>query len=145
MLIVSLIVEKASFLAESSRFSLPNVSSTVLSMKTTPPRFQFAKQGARLVLWDLNSDANDGTRQLVLKEQPDADVRCYTVNVTDRDGVRRTADQVLEQLGHVDMVINNAGVVNGRAFLDTTDDMVQRTIDVNLMSLFYVSWFFGFV
>lgn len=44
------------------------------------------------------------------------------------------AEDVLAQLGAVDIVINNAGVVNGRMFLDAEDEHLERTMKVNIMA-----------
>jgi all-trans-retinol dehydrogenase (NAD+) len=38
----------------------------------------------------------------------------------------------------VSILVNNAGVVTGRKFLDITDQMIIRTMDVNIMSHFWV-------
>jgi all-trans-retinol dehydrogenase (NAD+) len=41
-------------------------------------------------------------------------------------------------VGDVTMVINNAGVVSGKAFLDLDDTSIQRTFDVNVIAHFWV-------
>ncbi len=37
----------------------------------------------------------------------------------------------------VDILINNAGIVVGKPFLDVEDDEIQRTIDTNMMAHFW--------
>lgn len=37
------------------------------------------------------------------------------------------------------MLINNAGVVSGRAFLDTPDHLIERSFNVNILAHFWVS------
>lgn len=36
------------------------------------------------------------------------------------------------------MLINNAGVVSGRALLDTPDHLIERSFNVNVLSHFWV-------
>lgn len=36
------------------------------------------------------------------------------------------------------MLINNAGVVSGRALLDTPDDLIERSFNVNVLAHFWV-------
>lgn len=39
------------------------------------------------------------------------------------------------------MLINNAGVVSGRALLDTPDHLIERSFNVNVLAHFWVSKF----
>lgn len=47
--------------------------------------------------------------------------------------------QVKEEVGDVTILINNAGVVTGKPFLDIPDHMVERSFLVNALSHFWVS------
>ena len=47
--------------------------------------------------------------------------------------------RVLQQeVGHVTMLINNAGVVSGHPLLECSDDEIQQTLQVNLLAHFWV-------
>ena len=46
--------------------------------------------------------------------------------------------QVTSELGRVDMLVNNAGIVTGRKFLDCPDSLVLKTMQVNAISHFWV-------
>ena len=43
-----------------------------------------------------------------------------------------------DEHGDIDMLINNAGIVSGKSFLDISDDMVQKTMEVNVLAHFWV-------
>lgn len=58
----------------------------------------------------------------------------YRMDVTDRELVYATAALVIEQVGKVDILINNAGIVDGKPILEGTDAMVERTMNVNATS-----------
>ncbi len=57
-------------------------------------------------------------------------------NVACRGEVRAMFDQAVEHFGHVDALINNAGVNVDQPFLSMTDEQWQRVIDTNLTGTF---------
>jgi all-trans-retinol dehydrogenase (NAD+) len=61
----------------------------------------------------------------------------YVCNLCDREDVYKKAALVSKDVGKVSILINNAGVVTGKKFLDTSDQMIQRTMEVNVMSHFW--------
>jgi len=67
-------------------------------------------------------------------------------NVADFDSVNALADQVLEEMGRVDFVINNAGAARAgdRApVVDVDPETWRKVIDVNLNGSFNMSQVFG--
>lgn len=52
-------------------------------------------------------------------------------DVADENSVRDMVNQAQRALGHISVLINNAGVSCDALFTDTTPDMWQRTFDVN--------------
>ncbi|XP_070534814.1 epidermal retinol dehydrogenase 2-like [Ptychodera flava] len=95
----------------------------------------FAKQGSTLVLWDINKEGNDETAEQI--KQLGGKAHSYVVDVTKKEDVYRVAKQVTQEVGDVTILVNNAGVVNGRRFLDCPDELIQRTINVNAMAYFW--------
>ena len=63
---------------------------------------RFAALGCRLVLWDVNESGNQETAELVQKATPGAEVKAYTVDLSDREQIYRAADQV--DLNHYNAV-----------------------------------------
>ncbi|XP_072308542.1 retinol dehydrogenase 10 [Eucyclogobius newberryi] len=97
---------------------------------------EFSKHGAEVVLWDVNSSANEQTAKLV--RDAGGKVHTYTVDVTNREDVYLNADQVRKDLGRdVSILVNNAGVVAGKRLLDCPDELVERTLKVNCHALFW--------
>ncbi len=54
---------------------------------------EFARLGARLVLWDINEDGNKETARMI-KEAQGARAYTYTCDCSDREDVYRIANQV---------------------------------------------------
>src|SRR5436305_8807258 len=57
----------------------------------------------------------------------------------DTEQVQRMARAVIEGLGGVDIVVNNAGNAGSHKFLNHPDDLWHRMLAVNLTSVFYVT------
>lgn len=92
-----------------------------------------AQRGARVVVWDISAGRADAVRDLIRARGCEAS--SAAVDVTDRDAVARAAAQA----GPVDILVNNAGVVGGRRFLDSSPEQVERVLNVNLHSLYWVT------
>ena len=60
---------------------------------------------------------------------------------SNRDDINRTAKKVKDQVGDVSILVNNAGTVYGKRLIDTPDEMIERTIRVNLLAYFWVRTF----
>lgn len=96
---------------------------------------KFAARGAKIVTWDVNAAGNDETvRQVV-----DAGGLCraYTVDLCDRRAIYAASVKVKQEVGKVDILINNAGVVTGKKLLNSPDDEIIRTFEVNTLSHFW--------
>jgi all-trans-retinol dehydrogenase (NAD+) len=97
-----------------------------------------ARQGATVVAWDI-----DGGRLDVLVKEID-DVapgrgHSYVVDVTDADLVTEMAKKVESEVGPVDVLILNAGVINGKLIEDLTDAEIRKTFDVNVLGLYWAT------
>ena len=90
-------------------------------------------EGAELVLVDLNEHALNETLGAV--EHLGAKVAGYALDVTDHDSVLHLREQIHEDLGPVDVLINNAGIVYGGTFLDVPLEKHMRTYRVNVEGL----------
>lgn len=69
-------------------------------------------------------------------------VHTYVCDVGKRESVYSTAEKVRREVGDVDILINNAGVVSGHHLLECPDELIERTMVVNCHAHFWVSrWF----
>ena len=93
----------------------------------------FAARGADLLLVDLNRDALDAVATDLAARG--ARVLAYPLDVTDTDGVLRLRDRIHAEGGPIDVLVNNAGVVFGGAFLDVPLARHATTYAVNVLGL----------
>jgi NAD(P)-dependent dehydrogenase (short-subunit alcohol dehydrogenase family) len=63
----------------------------------------------------------------------DSKIRVLQLDVTDRDGVRRCINQVLESEGKIDVLINNAGMHTGGPLEMIPDDLARLQMETNFM------------
>lgn len=85
------------------------------------------------------------TRRLVAQVSQHAaeHARSLRLDVTDRAAVAAMAKSLEQEARPVDVLVNNAGVVQAGGLLDVTDQQISTIIDVNLMAHFWVccqSW-----
>jgi len=94
-------------------------------------------RGARLVLWDVDAPGLERVRaELATAGRA---VAAYPCNLRDRAAIASTAAATLRDHGHVDVLVNNAGVVSGKTLLEASDDHVLRTFEVNTLALFWTT------
>lgn len=59
------------------------------------------------------------------------------VDVSSREEMFGFADRVEQQFGGIDVWISNAGIMPEKKIIDTTEEVWQRAMDVNLKSVYY--------
>jgi all-trans-retinol dehydrogenase (NAD+) len=72
-------------------------------------------------------------------EAEGAEAQCYNVDIGNREAIYAAVDRVLKKYGRVDVLLNNAGIVNKINFLGCSDELMEKTLRVNTLSLFYLT------
>jgi len=97
----------------------------------------FASRGARVGLIDVDRDAlNDAVVRLT---DFGADAVGIVGDIRRRVGAHACFGEACARLGHVDVLINNAGVYPRKPILEIDDDDWDRTFDVNLRGMFHMT------
>ena len=98
-----------------------------------------AEGASAVVLWDVDEDALNRTLD-DLSDGP-APVSGYVVDLADPDAISATAAAVREDVGTIEILLNNAGIVRGNAYFWETDPRrdTRATIDVNTLAPMYVA------
>lgn len=91
-------------------------------------------QGARAVaLWDIDTEAVEALAKRL--SRTDCRVQAFTVDVSLLPEIQRGIAEVREQLGNVDVLINNAGIVTGRPFWEHDPVLdIERIMRVNSLA-----------
>lgn len=93
---------------------------------------QFLKEGAKVAVFDIEED----TMQEVFGGNPD--VYCLNCDVRDYDQVQDGVKKVIDKYGHIDILMNNAGIVHRQSFLDCSKEGWRNVMATNLDGCFYV-------
>jgi len=93
-------------------------------------------EGVRVAVVDVREEALEATRKEL---DPLGDVASFGCDVSDRHAVYEMAVKVREEFGAIDLLVNNAGIVKAGLFTGKPDELLERTVAVNLMSLFWMT------
>jgi 2-hydroxycyclohexanecarboxyl-CoA dehydrogenase len=94
---------------------------------------RLAREGANVGVWDLNEQGAQGAaaelRSLGVK------AIASRVDVSNRQQVNSAVEQFRHEIGTVSILVNNAGITLFQPFMETTEDMWDRVMTVNLKSM----------
>ncbi|MCW2916828.1 MAG: 3-oxoacyl-ACP reductase FabG [Actinomycetia bacterium] len=94
----------------------------------------FAREGARLVLADLNTEAAETAATELAGEG--ADVTAFQCDVTSEADVEALITACDTRYGSVDVLVNNAGITRDATLRKMTSDQFRQVMDVHL----YGTW-----
>jgi short-subunit dehydrogenase len=94
---------------------------------------RLVKEGAEVLLVDVNATALAATAEALARNG--ARVRAYPLDVTDVSRITGLRDEIHRDGGPVDVLVNNAGLVFGGAFLDVPVERHLTTYRVNTLGL----------
>jgi NAD(P)-dependent dehydrogenase (short-subunit alcohol dehydrogenase family) len=98
-----------------------------------------AQEGAEVVVLDVDADGVEAVAG-ELEAEYDATAHGVECDLTDRDAVAETVDALEEETGGIDVLVNNAGMVDARGLVgDFSDDLWDRDMAVNLTGTFNIT------
>ncbi len=97
---------------------------------------KLAAGGARVTIWDIHQVNLDAV-VTELGELSGGPAHGFICDVSQRQQVYARAAETVAAAGPVDILINNAGIVSGKDFLDLADEKIEATFDINVLALFW--------
>lgn len=95
----------------------------------------FAKEGAKVVLVDVNSDSMNNVLSEI-KAAGGKAIACKT-DISDYKQVEQMVNMAVEAFGTVDILINNAAVHKSLPVVETSPELWDWQIKINLCGTFY--------
>lgn len=92
---------------------------------------RFAEENATVAVFDLNAQAAQKVAAQI--REAGGKASAYAVDITDNAGVNAAVAAVEQEFGPVDVLVNNAGWDFAARFVDTTPDLWQKIISINLV------------
>jgi 3-oxoacyl-[acyl-carrier protein] reductase len=96
-----------------------------------------AEEGCQIAVWDIDQAAAEQVSKSIGASGGRA--QAFVADVSDPTQVSRTAAQILESLGPVQILVNCAGFSRDAAITEMTDEQWRQVIDVCLTGPFYVT------
>lgn len=103
----------------------------------------FAKHGAKVVVADIDEKSGKETVDKIIKVlEQDADCEgdafFAKLDITNREQSRNVVQETLNRYGRIDVLINNAGIVQDALTIKMTEEQWDRVINIDLKGAFNV-------
>ena len=95
-----------------------------------------AANGATIVFNDIKQELVD--KGLASYAEAGIKAHGYVCDVTDEDAVNAMVAKITEEVGHINILVNNAGITRDGLMVRMKDDDFDRVIDVNLKGTFHI-------
>ena len=96
---------------------------------------RFAKEGACIQLLDRDEEGVTAAADRLRADGVEA--RGYKCDVSSEDECNKVIAQIIEQCGGIDVLVNNAGITQRSAFVDTAASVYRKVMDVNFFGSLY--------
>jgi len=90
----------------------------------------------KLVIWDINEETLAATKQEFARLG--GEIFTCKVNVSNLHEIKIAAQKVRTEVGKIDILINNAGIVVGKYFHQHTHDEIQKSMLINSNAFMHV-------
>ena len=93
-----------------------------------------------LVIWDINEGMMESTAK-GLKERG-FNVFAYCVDIANPTAMHAAAALIKKDVGKIDILINNAGIIVGKSFLNHSEQEIESTMRINVTAMMYLTKIF---
>lgn len=96
---------------------------------------RLVQENCTVTIWDINGKELERVKSEL--KALGGKVFTHICDVTDKKKVYELAETAKAEMGGTDILINNAGFVKGGELLDQSDEVWEKTIQINLTSMLY--------
>lgn len=72
-------------------------------------------------------------------DQKGINIEIFKADVSKREECKKFVEYAIKKFGHIDVLVNNAGIAQFKMFTDITDEEWNNMLQTNLNSVFYMS------
>lgn len=94
------------------------------------------ERNAKVIIWDINQKNIDDT---ILDFSNKGTVMGFKVDVSNNENIQEVAKKIKQEIGLVDVLINNAGIVVGKFFSEHSVSDISKTMAINANGPMYVT------
>ncbi|WP_226064446.1 SDR family oxidoreductase [Kaistella polysaccharea] len=92
---------------------------------------------SKLIIWDINEEGLTQTKEEFSKLG--GEIFTYKIDLSSLDDIKVNAQRVRTDVGSVDILINNAGIVVGKYFHEHTHEQIQKSMAINANALMHTT------
>ena len=97
----------------------------------------FAKEGSKII---ITHNTNKEEAEKTLKEcKKLTECSLFHLDVTKTDSIKKVVKNTIDKFGSIDILINNAGVIVWKNFIEQSEDEIESQININLIGLMNVT------
>jgi NAD(P)-dependent dehydrogenase (short-subunit alcohol dehydrogenase family) len=98
----------------------------------------FADHGADVIVADIREDPREGGESThgLIESETDRTAHYVDCDVTNPEDLQVAVDAA-DELGGIDIMVNNAGITNETDFLEVTEAEYQQLMDINVKGVFF--------
>jgi all-trans-retinol dehydrogenase (NAD+) len=91
---------------------------------------------AKVIIWDINQESINRT---IARFSNIGEIFGYNVDVSNLEQIQYTAKKVKSEIGIVDVLINNAGIIVGKYFNEHTSSDISKTMEINANAPMFIT------
>lgn len=96
----------------------------------------FCKEGARV---GIMSRTPKNLKKVVSEAKGRGEIKAFAGDVSNEKDVKRVVNAFYKRFGKIDILFNNAGILEGGTVVTTSNDVWDRTMDINVKGVFLMS------
>lgn len=101
--------------------------------------YKFLQEGYDIGICARNEQALTELQSAWHEQYPDRRIVIYAADFSHQEEVKSFAQYILQELDHVDVLINNAGVFLPGTVIEEPEDQLAYMMEVNVMSAYHLS------
>ena len=91
----------------------------------------------KLIIWDINDEGLMQTKEDF--SNLGGEIFTYKIDLSNLDEIKINAQRVRTEVGSVDILINNAGIVVGKYFHEHTHEQIDKSMSINATALMHTT------
>ena len=91
---------------------------------------------AKVIIWDINQEKIDKTVSEFSKK---GEVFGFNVDVSNVEQIQKISKEIKQEIGIVDVLINNAGIVVGKLFNEHSTAEITKTMEINATAPMFIT------
>jgi 3-oxoacyl-[acyl-carrier protein] reductase len=96
---------------------------------------EMCRDGASVMITDIDKAGLEETAQMI--QRSGGKIAIEVCDIQDRAQVDALIQRTKKELGRLDILVNNAGLLLPGTIEETTDDIIDRTLNINVKGILY--------